>query len=97
MSKNSQTKDYALCLGNFSKDFTISFLKRTGLRGILKCFFVDFNLIDTNDILDINKYLVKKTWCKIMFGLIEKIFIGSLTGLVNGSYNHTTRYTIGNI
>ena len=31
MSNNSQTKDYALCLGNFSKDFTINLLKRTAL------------------------------------------------------------------
>ena len=31
---------------------------------------------------------MKKSSYKIMFGLIEKIFIGLLTGLVNGS-NHT--------
>ena len=37
--------------------------------------------------LDIIKYLMKRTWCKIMFGLIKKIFIELLTGLVNGS-NH---------
>ena len=51
-------------------------------------FSIDFNPIDTNDILDIHKYLKKRTWYKIMFGLIKKIFIGSLTGLVNGT-NHT--------
>ena len=28
---------------------------------------------------------MKRTWYKIMFGLIKKIFIGLLTGLVNGS------------
>ena len=31
---------------------------------------------------------MKKTWYKIMFGLIKKTLIGLLTGLVNGS-NHT--------
>ena len=31
---------------------------------------------------------MKKAWYKIMFGLIKKILIGLLTGLVNGS-NHT--------
>ena len=28
---------------------------------------------------------MKRTWYKIMFGLIKKIFIVLLTGLVNGS------------
>ena len=31
---------------------------------------------------------MKKTWYKTMFGLIKKIFIGLLTGLVNES-NYT--------
>ena len=31
---------------------------------------------------------MKRTWSKLMFGLIDKIFIGLLTGLVSGS-NHT--------
>ena len=35
--------------------------------------------------------LIKETLYKIMFGLIEKMFIGLLTVLVNGS-NHTTWY-----
>ena len=54
----------------------------------MKFFSVDFNAIDTNDILGIRKYLMKRTWYK-MFGLMKKITIGLLTGLVNGS-NHTT-------
>ena len=60
-------------------------MKKTGLKGVLKA--VAFNPINTNDILDIHKYLMKRTWYKIMFGLIKKIFIGLLIGLVNG-YNH---------
>ena len=34
-------------------------MKKTGLEGIVEFFSVDFNSIDTNDILDIHKYLVK--------------------------------------
>ena len=34
--------------------------KKTGLKGIVNFFSVDFNLIDTNDILDIHKYLMKE-------------------------------------
>ena len=60
-AKNSEVKGYALCLGNISKDFTIHNMKKTGLKGIVNFFFsVDFNPIDTNNILDIHKYLMKK-------------------------------------
>ena len=38
---------------------------------------------------------MKRTWCKILFGLIKKIFIGLLTGLVNGS-NHTKCVSLSN-
>ena len=48
--------------------------KKTGLKGVVKRFSVDFNPIDNDDILDIHKYLMKKTWYKIIFGLIKKYF-----------------------
>ena len=60
-AKDSEIKDYALRLGNISKDFTISNLKKTGLKGIVNFFSVYFNPIDTNDILDIHIYLMKRT------------------------------------
>ena len=34
---------------------------KTGLRGDIDAFFVDYNIFDTNDILDIQKYLTKNT------------------------------------
>ena len=54
-AKNSEIKDYALCLANISKDFTINNMKKTGF---VKFFSVDFNPVDTNDILGIHKYLM---------------------------------------
>ena len=36
-------------------------MKKAGLKGSVKFFSVDFNPIDTNDILDMHKYLMKKT------------------------------------
>ena len=48
-------------LGNISKDFIINNLKKTGLKGSVKCFSVDFNPTDTIDILNIYKYLMKGT------------------------------------
>ena len=59
-AKNSEIKDYALCLGIAPKDFTINNMKKTGLKEVVKFFSVDFNPIDGNDILDIHKYLMKR-------------------------------------
>ena len=36
-------------------------MKKTGLKGFVIFCSVDFNPIDTNDILDIHKYLMKRT------------------------------------
>ena len=60
-AKNSEIKDYTLCLGNVSKDFTINNMKKNRIKGNVKFFSVDFNPIDTNDILDLHKYLMKRT------------------------------------
>ena len=60
-AKQSELKDYTLCLRNISKDFTINNMKKMGLRGVVKLFSVDFNTIDANDTLDIHKYLMKRT------------------------------------
>ena len=77
----------------FQKDFAIN-MKKTGLKGVIKFFSVDFNPIDINHILDIHKYLMKKTWHKMLL-LIKKIFTRLLTGLVNGS-NHTKCILLSN-
>ena len=61
LPKHSEIKDYALCLGSISKDFENNNMKRTGLKGIANIFSVDFNPTDTNNILDIHKYLIKGT------------------------------------
>ena len=36
-------------------------MKKTGLKGSVKNFFLDVKPIDTNGILDIHKYLMKGT------------------------------------
>ena len=64
------------------------------LKGVVIFFAVDLNAIDTNNILDIHNYLMKRTCYKIIFGLIKKIFIG-LNGLVYGS-NHTKCVLLSN-
>ena len=58
------------------------------MKGVVRFFFsVAFNPIDTSDILDIHKYLMKRTF--------KKIFIVSLTGLVKG-INHTKWVSLSN-
>ena len=60
--------------------------RKTGLKGIVECFFVDFNPIDTKDIL--RMFLMKGTWYKIMFGIVKKMFMRLLISIVNSS-NYT--------
>ena len=69
-------------------------MKKTGLKHVVNIFFVDFDPIDTNNILDIHKYLMKRKWYK-MFGLIKKIFTGFLISTVNASY-HTKCVLLSN-
>ena len=47
-------------------------MKKTGLKRVVIFFSVYYNPIDSNDILDIHKYLIKPTLYQIMFGLIKK-------------------------
>ena len=39
-AKNSEIKDYTLCLGNISKDFIINNTKKTELGGVVKIFLL---------------------------------------------------------
>ena len=63
-----------------SKDFTIDNIEKTGLQGYVNSFSIDYHIIDANDVLDINKYLMKITiiLSNIMFEFIEEMFIGLL-------------------
>ena len=60
-AKNSGIKDYSLCLSNIQKILQLLIWKKTGLKGVVIFFSVDFNSIDTNDILGNHKYLMKIT------------------------------------
>ena len=71
----------------FQKIFQLIIWKKTGLIGVIKIFPLDFNPIDTNDILDIHKCLMIRTQYKTTLWLIKKIFIELLIGIVRGM-NH---------
>ena len=59
-SKDSEILAYSLCLGNISKDWSVDNMKKTGLKGYVYDFSVDYDAIAVSDILDIHKYLMKK-------------------------------------
>ena len=59
MIKKNKWIDYAACVRNISKDFSVEDMKQTGLRGYVDEFLAEYGSIDSNDILDIHKYLMK--------------------------------------
>ena len=59
-AKDSMIVLNGLCLGNVSKDFSASNMKKTGFNDYIYDFSVDYDTIDVNDILGIHKYLMKK-------------------------------------
>ena len=59
-AEDSEIVTTPLCLGNISKDWFISNMKRTGFTGYVYDFSVDYDAIDGDDIKDIHKYLIKK-------------------------------------
>ena len=89
-AKDSEIKDYTLCLGNISKEFPSNNLNENRIKKKCDFFSVDFSPNDTNDILHIYRYLMKGNWYKIMFRLIKKMFMGLLISIVNASNN--TKY-----
>ena len=58
-AKDSEISAYPLCLGNISKDWSVDDIKKTGLKGCIYDFSVDYDAIAVTDILDIHKYLMK--------------------------------------
>ena len=67
-AKDSEIKRYLFCLGNISKYFSVDNMKNTGLNGYVYDFSVDYNITDTNNIINIHKYLMKKDDIKYCLG-----------------------------
>ena len=59
-AKNSQIAATLLCLGNVSKDLSKDNMKKTQFYGYACNFSVDYEAISVNDVLEIQKYLIKK-------------------------------------
>ena len=59
-AKDSEIVANPFCLGNISKDFSESNMKKIGLYGSVYYFSIDHNGIAVDEILDIHIYLIKK-------------------------------------
>ena len=59
-AKDSEIAPSPLCLGNFSKDWSVDNMNKTGFTGYGYDFSVDYNVTDVGNIKDIHKYLMKK-------------------------------------
>ena len=59
-AKGFEIKRYPLCLENISKDCSADNIKKSALNGYVYDFSVDYDIIDTSNIIDIHKYLMKK-------------------------------------
>ena len=59
-AKDSEIVSSLLYLGNISKDWTVDNMEKTRINGYVYDFSVDYDVIAVDDILDIQKYLMKK-------------------------------------
>ena len=73
-SKDSEIKKNPLCLGNVSAEFLANMIK-TDLNRNVYDFSVDNNKIDTSNIIDIHKYLMKKHNIKRCLDLLRKCLL----------------------
>ena len=64
-TKDSEIVANPFRIGNISKIFSERNMTKTGLYGSIYEFSIDHKAIAINDILDIHKYLTKKTQCSI--------------------------------
>ena len=59
-SSSCELDAYSLYLGNISKDFTVdNMIQKTGLHGYVYDFSIDYGSTDADDVVDIDKYLMK--------------------------------------
>ena len=83
-----------MCLENTSKDFTANNLKKTGLSGYVYECSVAYNIIDTSNTIDNQKYLIKKHDIKNFWNHC-KTFIVLLPSIAY-AFNHTKCVSLSN-
>ena len=87
--KDSEIKAYPLSLRNISNNSTTINMKKTELKGSVHVNSVNSKTMGTSNFLDICKYLMKKSWYKVIFRYIKKIFIELLSVCAVGSFGES--------
>ena len=64
-----------MCLGNISEYFSVNNVKITGLNGCVYDFSVDYKTLDTKNIINIHKYLMKKHDIKYCLDQLKKCLL----------------------
>ena len=59
-AKDSEIVENPFCLGNMSKEFSESNMKKTRLYGFIYYFSIDHNAVTVDKISDVQDYLYKK-------------------------------------
>ena len=66
-AKDFEIDLYELCLENISKGWSVDNIKKTGLKGCVYDFSIDYDAIKVSDILDIHKFrFVKRVFVSTM-------------------------------
>ena len=66
-AKDSEINAISLCLGNISKDVSLDNMQKTRFFGNINDFILNYDAITVDDILDIQRYLMKKHDIKYCF------------------------------
>ena len=77
-AKDSEIVATPLCIGNISKDWSVDSMKKTGFKGYVHDFSVNYDAIAVVDIVDIHNYLMKKWQCfglGLGLGLLKSVFL----------------------
>ena len=61
-AKDSEIVVNQLCLGNILKDWSVDYMKKTGLNGYIHDFNVDYDAIAVDNVVDMQNYLMKKNY-----------------------------------
>ena len=59
-AKDSEIVASPLCLGDISKEWSADNMEKTGFKGYVYDFSVDYDATSADDMKDIHKYLMKK-------------------------------------
>ena len=90
-TKGPQTNLYPFFFKKYCKSFQLLTRKKKGFNESVHDFSVDYNTIDTSNIVDINKYFMKNY---VMLGFIKQTYIVLVLVLLDVGGSRATKSSI---